>query len=733
MTFIEAPLDRKIHPWRKTLELRTGIADFMSYTVTLPEPPPKEEFINHGLPPEEQFFQREKIPDWVWRYTRAASSSTKKAEEVAELADKNSEYRKFIIDQWEKRNKGVFIYIYGVPLWIPGVYWFYLNYYHIEGDLPDFRMVDLEYFLWWELCVVQDKNVYGGIEFTRRRDGKSYRLGNICLESATRNRFFNAGLQSKTNDDSKDLFQRVIVLPWRRLPFYFSPKFDNKLYPLKEINFRDPSNKEDGEVSHFGSAELNSWIEARPSVYTAFDGTKLKFYGLDESGKVEEMLVSQAYRVAKQTLRVGEDIIGKCLLTTTVEETTKGGLKEFKKIWDTSDRSALNDLGQTVSGLLPYFKAAHETFIFDQYGFSIINEPLIHQKRWRFEHGKKHWDKGGVQLVDAEINSYADSIEKQRQIRMYPRNIREAFRTDIRNCHFNITKIDERLDYFRYMKRPSDNDLVVTGNLFWIDGVVDGTVGFREQENGRWQFKKTILEWMLANANNKRLIDGIYYPGNKALGVIACDPYKYNNVDDENRRSRGVAHAYLNRIESIDQSEDQLNWQTDDLICEYSFRGTVAAFNEDLILFAVFTGLPVSAETNSGNVNEHLTSRGYHKFLKFRKKLKKKEGQMRIEEAANPGFITLGDSTKKPLFDVVDGYIETHAHRCVFPNFLEDCKEVLYEDLNPFDYFVSGSNAIYDATVGNMRIKRAEPSKSVSSGLWIPQSYGQAPNYNKNY
>jgi len=713
MSFIEAPLTKKIHPYRKKIILREGIEDLMPYEVTMPEPP--EHFINEELKIEEQFFKYENIPDWVWRLTKQASVKGKR-QEVVDIIASNKEYTDFVIDQKEKCRNGVFMYIYGVPLWIPPSYWFFLNYYTIEGDKPVFRFVDLEYWYWWELCVKRNDSVYGGIELCMRRDGKTTRAASNMLYETINNAFFHSGIQSKTFPDVKDLFSDKIILAWQNLPIYFSPKFDNKLYPSKEINFRDPKLKEE-EVVQFGSQELNSWIQTRPSVYTAFDGQKLHFYLMDEAGKCEEMLVSDTWRVAKQCLRVRGKIIGKGLLTSTVEETTKGGMKEFKKIWDASNRAELNQLGQTKSGLVPYFKAAWETYCFDQYGFSIIGEPLLHQKKFRFEQGDKNWEKGGRELVDIEINSQDGDVDQQKTIRMYPRTIREAFRTDFKNCHFNIGKLNARLDDFRY-----GNFLVVQGNLFWE--VKENKVGFRPQENGRWAFKKTLLDFILKVSNQTHNYSGELYPGNKALGVIDCDPYKYNNVEDEKRRSRGTAHAYIRHIPEIDPSEDEMNWESDDLFMEYGFRGSVAEYNEDMILTCMFLGMQVSCETNSGNVAEHLTSRGYHRFLKFRKKLKKKEGRVVIEESVQPGYMTLGDSTKKPLFDAVDEYIERKCHKCVFPNFLQDCKDVEYENLNPYDYFVSGGNAIYDAQLGNLRIHKAEPNKKSSSGLWQPQSLG---------
>ena len=696
----------KYEDYNRHVTLRDGIEGLTPYHVVLPEAPPLEEFVNFGLPPREQFFRREIIPPWVWKLTKEANkkgAANKGARaQVIKTVEKIPEYTNFVADQWHKRQYGLFIFINGRPTWIPPKHWYYLNYYYLDDGLPQYYTVDREYYYWWELCVEQDDRVYGGIEFTKRRDGKSYRGGNTLLFNVTENKSYQAGMQSKTNDDSRDLFMRTVVLPWRRLPFYFSPKYDNKNYPVKEINFRDPESEidydENDVLAELTSDELNSSVECRATVHTAFDGNKLKFYYFDESGKTEEMLASQAWRVHKQCLRIGTRIIGKALLTSTVEETTKGGLKEFKKIWTESDhaKDKLTALGQTKSGLIRYFKPAYETMAFDQYGESIIDDPKDYQAEYRKAAGDPHWDKGGRYLVDMEIEAETDPIERQRVIHMYPRTIKEALRANPKDCEFDAIAIDNRLDDFLY-----GNDEIVRVELEWENGKKDTKVIAYETDTGKWIFKKSVWKWIQANSNNvvHNPKDNLKMPGFAHMGTIGADPYKYN-ATNQDRRSLGTAMAYMEYNMNVEEAtaDDTDEVVSNDFIMLYGHRHMdKTRYGEDMIMSCHFLGFPIFPEINVASLWDYFVTRGYEHFLKYRQLMKKKKKGtgVKIEESKTPGATTLGDVIKEPIFSLVGTYIRTRADSCVFEDFLRDCREVEYKDWSPHDYFVAGGYAIY--------------------------------------
>jgi len=369
-------------PFQKHIVIGEEIDDFFPYYIELPEPKDLSKIKNYGIEPNKQFYVKDEIPDKISKLNRLPLN------DAWDIAKKDSAVMKFIAEQWDKRINGEYCYINGQPYYITGDHWFFLNHYPLEDGYPDWRWVDCEYFYLWEFEVERNQRCYGMIEMTIRRDGKSYRAGSIQLNKITRTANANGGIQSKTNMDSTDMFQRCIVMQWRQLPFYFSPIYDNTSFPKKEINFRSPSRK--GEANNISTLkdveELNSWIEARSTVEIAFDGTKLADYIGDEFGKTVDMKVDDTWRVVKQCLRVRDRIVGKARITSTIEELTRKGGQQFKNIWDNSDRNPknkkINELGETVSGLIPFFKPAFTTYRFDQYGFSVIGKPLPYQENY---------------------------------------------------------------------------------------------------------------------------------------------------------------------------------------------------------------------------------------------------------------------------------------------------------------------------------------------------------------
>ena len=86
--------------------------------------------------------------------------------------------------------------------------------------------------------------------------------------------------------------------------------------------------------------------------------------------------VSDRWDIVKECFVTGRTVIGKALITTTVEEMDKKGGKNFKLLWDNSDMSTRDDNGFTSTGLYRYFKPAYyclEGFI-DEYGNPLLEE-----------------------------------------------------------------------------------------------------------------------------------------------------------------------------------------------------------------------------------------------------------------------------------------------------------------------------------------------------------------------
>jgi len=507
------------------------------------------------------------------------------------------------------------------------------------------------------------------------------------------------------------MFQRCIVMQWRQLPFYFSPIYDNTSFPKKEINFRSPSRK--GEANNISTLkdveELNSWIEARSTVEIAFDGTKLADYIGDEFGKTVDMKVDDTWRVVKQCLRVRDRIVGKARITSTIEELTRKGGQQFKNIWDNSDRNPknkkINELGETVSGLIPFFKPAFTTYRFDQYGFSVIGKPLPYQENYFRKIKAPYPDKGGMELIELERRAITNKEERQAHIRMYPNTIREAFRPSHKECAFNSEIIDNRLEYFTFNREKN----LVRGSFVWANDV-GGDVIWRPNPNGMW-LNSYVLPQEKANA--KTNIGNKFSPANYDKFVIGCDPFKYNVVTS-NKQSMGSAYVWMYYDQAIDHEKDEEEIITDDFICEFYGRPpTVDLFSEEMLKAAIYYGCKVNPENNAGSVWNTFERLNCGQYLHFPKKIKKEGNTTVFVTSKTPGSTTLGNSIKDAQFRAMEWYIDSRGNRCKFVNLLEAARYVEYDNVSPYDAFMGAVQTLMPVRELKQRPK-VEPTSFVA-------------------
>jgi len=666
--------------YNKHIILCEDVPEILPYYVELPDPPPLEKFKNYGKDPMEQFYVRDKIPDKLLKMNRLPR------EEAFNLAMKDKECANFIAMVWDKRINGEWVFIRGIPFYLPGFYYMYLNFYHMDIGLPKFRLNDLYKAYWWKFCVVDQPRVYGGIDFSRRRIGKTFFGGNIQLEAVTRNKSFFVGNQSKTDDDVESLLHKAIVNPFRKYPFFLKPIYDPAGKMKRDIIFDD--------YGASGEA-LESWIDCRSSVDTAYDGEKLHLYFMDEAGKMKKPTDPvKMWDKVKPCLIEDDKIIGKALIDTTVEEMEKGGLERFLELWMDSSRkpedNKINELGETLSGLVPHFIPSYKCFIWDRFGFPIIENPTGYQLTDRerqsteadIERGLHKL--GAKELLDLKFRSIKDSRKRYSEIRKFPRTVTEAFASSNTHCHFNSAILNDRLGF--YLFEPEKGK--VRGNFEWEDGNRFGNVVFRPRPDGRW-----LVSYYPSQDKANQMLNngGRAKPANFDKFVIGCDTFKYS-VTTSNKPSRGAFYVWAYFDAAVEGDKDEADWTTDDFVCEYLYRpSTVDLFAEDVLMTAKYYGCKVNPENNANIIWQKFEDWGFGGYLHYGKKIVKKDGRTQIEENKTPGATTLGNAMKDSMFASVDWYVETHGHRCKFPNSMKCYLEVQYDNMTPHDAFVGSA------------------------------------------
>ncbi len=188
----------KYKKFQRKITLLTGIEDIHPYELTLPEPPPIEQFVNYGLPANKQFFKKTEMSAELSRLCASVRSGKVKRADAILHVESKPELVKEIEGFWAKRLYGDWQIINGIPLHISPTYWFYLNFWPMnkKGGVgtPDFRCdfyhnsSDLQFFYFWDYLVKTSPFCEGCIEFTQRQVGK-------CLGKDTPIRMFDGSIK----------------------------------------------------------------------------------------------------------------------------------------------------------------------------------------------------------------------------------------------------------------------------------------------------------------------------------------------------------------------------------------------------------------------------------------------------------------------------------------------------------------------------------------------------------
>lgn len=562
--------------------------------IGFPEQPDHKQILNWDKTTINQKWKREEIPN--------------------DLGEHNWHYAKFenYIDECHKRRyEGVWVYIKGIPVYIPGTYYYGLQWIREEHQYPKFRIIQNELMIFWEACKADDRCY--GMQYVKNRRFGATMLGIFeLLESGTITSNKLLGIVSKKGKDAKKIFNRL-VRAFKRVPPFFIPETDGNTTPKTELIFAKPSRKRKKGETLKEEEALETEIVWHNTEINAMDGDKIFRSILDESAKYpKEVPFDDYWYIVKTSHRVGRRITGKSFVISTVNDLDKGG-REYKTVWDQSDISKRNDNGQTKSGLYRIFipaKYGLEGF-YDEYGFSIVDEPTEPVKSDIGDTIKQ----GSASYLKAELDALKDDPAKyNEQLRQFPDTERDAFRESADECAFDLMKLLEQIDHNEFELEDSEygNNLVERGNFEWKDGIQDTEVIWRPNlEKGRFWIRKDAhppLEYR--NQKEMKMIRGIlaWAPKNEHIGCGGVDPYNRSKTVD-NRGSQGSIH--------FSTKYNTGPFPNNAFILEYIDRPSkVELFYEDVIMAMVYLSMPILPELSSEKFSQYLIDRKYRHFVK---------------------------------------------------------------------------------------------------------------------
>mgnify|MGYP003624445499 CR=1 FL=1 len=594
----------------------------------------------------------------------------------------------YIESEFDRREYGAWFMSNGVPTYITGAHYMYLQWTSIDVGYPDFRDANRILFLFWEACKADNRSF--GMDYLKiRRSGFSFMSSSECVNTGTLAKDSRIGVLSKTGSDAKKMFTDKVVPIANRLPFFFKPIQDGMDKPKTELAFRIPASKIT-KKNMFESANdelygLDTTIDWKNTDDNSYDGEKLLLLVHDESGKwIKPNNILNNWRVTKTCLRLGSKIIGKCMMGSTSNALAKGG-DNFKKLYEDSNVLSRNKNGQTKSGLYSLFIPMEwnmEGFI-DRFGLPVFRKPsvpvlgidneLIHN--------------GAIDYWQNEVESLKNDPDALNEYyRQFPRTESHAFRDESKQSIFNLTKIYQQIDY---------NDSIIMdhhltrGNLSWKNGVKDTEVMFNPDTRGRFYISWTPEKGIHNNVESK---NGIKYPGNKHMGAFGCDSYDISGVVGGGG-SNGALHGKT--MFHIDKGP------VNEFFLEYIARPqTAEIFFEDVLKACVFYGMPILIENNKPRLLYHFKNRGYRGFCmnrpdKHYNKLSKTEKEL-------GGIPNSSEDVKQAHAAAIESYIEEHIGfknedemgDCVFTRTLEDWAKFDINNRTKFDASISSGLAI---------------------------------------
>lgn len=588
---------------------------------------------------EEQYWERQDIPNEL-----------KKIQSIFQWNEHPKEFKEMWVDyiegEFDKREDGFWFMNNGVPTYITGSQYMYLQWASIDVGYADFREANRIFFIFWEACKA-DKRSFGMNYLKIRRSGFSFMSSAECVHQGTLAKDSRVGILSKTGSDAKKMFTDKVVPMSIKLPFFFKPIQDGMDRPKTELAYRIPASKI--TKNNMGDSEdeelvgLDTTIDWKNTDDNSYDGEKLLLMIHDESGKwVKPNNILNNWRVTKTCLRVGSKIIGKCMMGSTCNALDKGG-DNFKKMYEDSNCTERSGNGQTKSGLYSIFIPMEwnmEGFI-DRYGNPVFRtpaEPVLGVDGEMIE-------QGAIDYWEAEVEALKDDSDALNEFyRQFPRSEQHAFRDEAKNSIFNLTKIYQQIDF---NDQALEAHYVTRGSFSWKNGIKDSEVIFSPNKAGRF-----LVSWTPEKRlqNNVVIKNGIRYPGNEHIGAFGCDSYDISGTVG-GRGSNGACHGLT--MFNMD------NAPSNEFFLEYIARPqTAEIFFEDILMACVFYGMPILCENNKPRLLYHFKNRGYRGFSmnrpdKVYNKLSKTEKEL-------GGIPNSSEDVKQAHAAAIESYIEKH-------------------------------------------------------------------------
>ena len=718
--------------------------------LKLPKPPPLHLIDGYGVDPKEQRFARMKIPRKL--IDLEAEAVVKATEELASqrstvvtplkvqkkywslLKERHKTYKNeidFIRKMWWHRVHGYWFFNRGKPTYITGKHFYYPNAWTMDTSdaepRPSYRDRDRKEFVYIDYCLtstetfakldsegvaipeedgsykmtdVERRICFGKIQPKNRRSGNTNKALAVGLEIVSRTFGTDGGgIQSYSNDNAEEHFKVKLLPAFYKLPMFWMP-YTTSTKTSDILKF-------DVSRSEFFEEGLSvKYTYATTASEKFYDGKKLVFMLLDESGKTSSCSVLKRHDVNKNCLAQGNGrlIHGYMEYPSTVDEMTDGAF-DYRFLANTSDfYQRIKASGQTFSGLFRLFIPATEGLdgFIDSYGYSVADKIEDYQKEEGFKQTAYEYLQGKRDVLLAKGD--AESMRAYREEKkLFPMRYDDCWLGEAGDIGFDMEKIDTRMAELR---RKDDS---IVGRLEWAGGTFGGDVYFVEDdENGRFRISKKPPESV---SNKKVMISSfstfeqanvdMYRPMYPGMFTLGADPYNFNNKQNatigkslgkKSRLSDGGISVLWNYDPELDSSKPVNEWESYRFVLTYRHRGANSdEFNEDVLKAAIYFGAMVYPEVNLTTTYEYFIRHRFGGYLLY--DIDKYTGRFKDK----PGWDSEVRS-KKDLFTLLREYISTRCHKEEHVDLLRELKEIRgIEEMRHYDLLASAAGALLGA------------------------------------
>ena len=241
--------------------------------------------------PKILYNSREKQKDQCWNPT-LLPKPLKRIQSIFQWhntpSDFKNEWVDYIEKEFDKREEGLWFMNNGIPTYITGTHYMYLQWTKIDVGNPDFREANRIFYIFWEACKA-DKRSFGMCYLKIRRSGFSFMSSCEGVNQATITRDARIGILSKTGADAKKMFTDKVVPISNNYPFFFKPIQDGMDKPKTELAYRVPASKITKKNMYLTEQDelegLDTTIDWKNTSDNSYDGEKLQYLLHDESGK----------------------------------------------------------------------------------------------------------------------------------------------------------------------------------------------------------------------------------------------------------------------------------------------------------------------------------------------------------------------------------------------------------------------------------------------------------------